>query len=284
MTLSPALPVQSPSFLRWLLDCASAIANSLAAAEPARRQRSLTEAERLIYTMAQAVNDDVFKSPDKTHLRAVLEAAGRSTRLMEVEAAALQELTLRPLIAPTTEEVEADFTATWGSTRLVKECARLFAAKMSLALQSLDETGYDLAQPALARLPDLLVDFRTPPLLVALVRETFIGEVAVLALLGPRMDPIRWQCPGWIKIALIEQLRDSSLAQLRLLSLAPGFPDGIIAPDLYLNAEELDAEHMDRARYVVPPCFQVGENYVDAFLQELGRTEPAEGTRSIFSA
>lgn len=276
---SDQLPLQAASLWAWLLDCAAAVARAL------RAHRPLTQAQRQVYRMAEELGSSVLDAEDIADLHIRLHAVARSERLLVLEAAALSELDAIP--APDALALEAGFTSAWGETHLVRECARLVTARLALVAQIFESVKGQRQLDALSgSLADPLSDFRTPPVVRSLLEETLVGEAALIALVAPLVDPTRWRCDPWLRLALLEQVRLSSVSHLRLLSILPGLtiPEDVLPREEYLNAAELDAEGRELARYVLPSELRVSPKYVDLVLAEVeGTSPPPPGVLALFA-
>jgi hypothetical protein len=272
-----SLPLQAAALWTWLLECADAVAKAMSS------KRTLTKQERRIYALAEELGSSVLDAEDLADLHVRLHAVARSERLLQFELAALSEMA--PLPKLDAREVEATFTNALGDSHLVRECARLLAARITLIGEFL-ATQPELDLDAVAVHVGQLSDFRCPPLIRSLFHDTLAGEAALLALLAPVIDPARWTCAPWVRLALLEQIRSSSLAHLRLISLVPSavIPEDLLSREDHLNPAELDAESAMLARYVISPNIMVDRKYAHVILDEvLGDSPPSPGVLALFA-
>lgn len=272
------LPLQSSAHWARLLASAETVGKSVVS-----KQR-LTKVERRIYALAEELGSKVLDSHDLADLHARLHAAARSKRLLQLEVAALREFGSMPL--PAAAEVEQVFTHTLGDSRLVRECAHLLAVRLDIIGRFLAQEEVDFEDEVVEDPTRFLADFRTPPIIRSLFQETLAGEVALLALLAPLVDAGRWACAPWIRRALLEQIRASSIAHLRLLSLVPGaaIPDDVLPSEERLDLGQLEAESAQLARYVINPTTKVDIKYAGTVLDEVfGDSPTPPGVFALFA-
>lgn len=272
------LSVQAGALWARLLEAADGVGQAL------RRARPLTGAEQRIYALAEAFGGSVLDAEDVTDLRARLYRIGRSDELLQAEIAALRELA--PTTLPPAADVEAALANSLGETHLARDCARLLAARVAVIAQVLQRAeATDLAADAARGMGPALVDFRTPQLVRSLFEETLAGEAALFGLLAPLVDPSRWQCAPWMRLALLEQVRLASISHLRLLSVVPDLdiPEDVLPVDERLDPVALAAEGHALAGHVLPNELPVGRQHVTRLLEEIqGSSTTPPGVRALF--
>ncbi len=273
------ISLHTPSLWARLVEMGQRIARMIEARRP------LGALERRLYTIAEDFGTYVLDASDVAHARARLYEVARDERLLRWEFEVLQhiDLTDSPLQA---HVVEDRLTQALGQTHLVRECARLLAARVHVLGQvfsSLEQV--EVGEDAARALQYALLDFRSPPVLRSLLEETLAGEAAMVGLLANLMDPERWPCDTWLRLALLEQVRLASISHLRLLSMVPGIeiPDDILPPEERLEPASLDAERVERIQFVLPPELRVHPDYADALVDALQEhAPPSAGVRALF--
>lgn len=270
------LPIHAGALWSRQVEAAESVAHAL------QQRQALTEAQRRLYEIVENLGAWILDVGDVTELSTRLYEGAVDPRLLRWERQALQDLDE----APGADEMERGFASALGTTRLAQECALLLATRLAAVFQvaaAADSLEIDLESPH--DLQGIVEDFRTPPVVRSLLQETLAGEVAFLALLAPLMDADRWPCPPWLHHALLEQVRSSSMAHLRLLSLIPGaaIPEDVLPLDEHLEVAAIDREWQERARFALPAELPVGDAYVEGLRAELEDCPPTPaGVRAIF--
>lgn len=282
MSMTLALPaesiqVQATAPWTWLLDCVEAIRQAL------QSHRHLTAWEQRFLAVAEDLGRRVLQAESLADLHARLHAAAKSEPLLQLEATAAQEF--RSLSLSDSAEMEKGFARIFGESHLARDCARLLVLRFRFLVEIYSGKQDFPDAAAMTAHAHRMADFRTPPVLRSLFDETLVGEVALLALLAPRINPERWDCAPWIQRALLEQIRTSSLAHIRLMSLVPRLeiPEEVLAQEDRLDIAALEAESRLLARYVIRPDTRVASKYASAFLDDmLGDSPPPAGVLSLF--
>ncbi len=277
---SDQLSLHTPSLWTRILEIARGVASAVAA------HRRLTPTERHLYDAAEQFGAIVLDASDVADLRARLYAVARDERLLRWEFEALADLgEVEPW--PDDQVVEDRFAATFGDSRLTRECARLLAARVRVLDQVFARIDVEeIPTDAGVVLYHALQDFRAPPVLRSLFEETLAGEGAMIALVASLMDPTRWPCEPWLKLALLEQLRLASVSHLRLLSVIPEvqIPDDLLAREERLDTAKLEQESKVLAKFLLPTELRVQPAYVDALVDVLDdSSEPPPGVRALFA-
>jgi len=283
-TMDIAIPSEQISFQAgtlwtWLFDAARAVAKAL------RIPRELTAAERMIVEVAVEMGGPVLDAESVAELRSRLYRIAVSERLMKWETAFLKEFDVSSW--PTAEQVEASMTASLGDSHLVHECSRLMAIRVALVRQIVANLDIaDIPDDMHASMLNGLSDFRTPAVVRSLFEETMAGEAALLVLMAPLVDPVRWQCAPWMRLALLEQVRLASVSHLRLLSVVPGLtiPEDVLPVDERLDCTALDQESRVLSRFLLPAELPVGRKYVNRLREAVeGRMPAPAGVRALFA-
>lgn len=211
-------------------------------------------------------------------LRSVVKNRRRLRQLLHFGGQAFQEIAASPL--PSGEEIGEVFLHLLGDSPVVRRCVRLQSVRYNIAISSLssteDSAEEDLDHFDFINFLELLESFKMPPILRSLFYEVLVGEVALLALFAPFVDPVRWRCEPWVRLALLEQICDSARANLRLLSLLPGLdiPEDVLPAEERLDIEALMEEFMLRESYIIEPDTDVAPEYAGAVLEDLLGTAP----------
>jgi hypothetical protein len=273
------LSLCTPSLWTWLLEAAGDVAKALAA------HRKLTSEEMSLYGVAEEFGGVILDANDVADLRTRLYAIARDERLLRWEFEVLRDLgDLKPW--PNVKVAQDSFAMTFGDSRLVRECARLMTARVDVLVQVFAMSEHiEIAEDAAEVLQRALQDFRSPPGLRSLFEETLAGEAALVGLFASLMDPERWQCPPWLRFALLEQVRLASVSHLRLLSVIPQvhIPEDVLPRDEHLDVHELERESRELAAFVLPTEIRVPSEYADALMDALeGDTAPPAGAQALF--
>lgn len=276
---SESLPLQATSLWAWLVECAEHIARAVRNALP------MSPAEQAIYALASDLGGSVLDAADIADLTARLHALAIDERLLHLEQIAFTEISPAP--QPTPKDLELVFVRVWGEGQLVRDCARLLNARWAFVeaiWKALRDQAHDLDVGE--AVTEALDDFRTPAVIRSALRETLAGEVALLALLAPIIEPERWRCDPWLRRALLEQVRAASLAHLRLLTQIPDvrFPSEILPAEEHLDPDEIAAEVARLERYVLPAELRVPKAYAARVLDAVeGSSRPPPGVLALFA-
>ena len=273
------LSLQASAAWSWLMETAAAIARAL------HRHRSLSAPEAQLYSAVEEFGAHILDAADTADLHARVYAIARDPRFRAWEFELFRVVDFNQLPEPSA--VQRTFADAFGPTHLARECARLLAARIEAVTQALGAIGeIDLPSDAADALGESLADFRTPPVLRSLFEETVAGEVALLALLAPVVEAERWPCPPWLRLALMEQVRLASVSHLRLLSIVPQvvIPESVLPLDERIDAQTLESEARDLARYVLPAELPIGEGYLGLVHDLVEGDSPAPpGLRALFA-
>jgi hypothetical protein len=240
----------------------------------------------LVFKAAERYASDILEAQDVSDLRRRVMNVAEDARYWKLRSKLVQASGVEQL--PSGAKLEAHFRTDFGETQLVREIARLLAAQFDI-LRSCPELVASAVNAPVP--PDVIVrsmrDFRVPTVVSDLMAKCVASEVATLALVATLIDSGRWVCAPWLRLALLEMVRDGTLATLKLLDLVPGLsvPVDVLPLAERLDADELQRESEERARFVVPSQLSVDPAYAQRVLDLLeADDEPSAGVRALFSA
>lgn len=272
-------PFQAAAVWTMLEHFAQRIAQALRSALP------LSAPQRVVLDMVTVVATEVLDAVDIADLRARLDALARDERLMQWEQALLeQQIQLSPAEPPA---LAPALERTWGSSPLAQECTRLFVGLVGVLSQiRLAEATIleDLDLPE--SVSSLLDDFSTPSELRNAILDARAGNVALLALFAPQIDPARWAQAPWLRHGLLEQVCLGFRATLRLLAEYPGaeVPEDLLPLAERLERRAIEAEIEEREQYLLPEDLEVTEDFAPAVLDALfGTSPPPPGVIALFN-
>jgi hypothetical protein len=247
--------------------------------------RPLTPLEAHVYAGAESFGAHVLDAADVSDLRARIYAIARSEQFVRWSFACLPLFEGEEI--PSAADAERTYAGALGPHPLAKECARLLAARVAAVAQvpAVMARANELRDPVQILIA-LRGDFRAPALLRSLMTETATGDVALIALITPFVDPGRWPGGAWLRLALLEQLRLACVSHLRLLSLIPdiSIPEDSLPLDERLDPAALELEAHEQARHLLPATLEVGADYVARLRDLIDGDAPApDGVRAIFA-
>lgn len=279
--IAEPMPLPSASLWSWLVDGAASIRAALSG------RRRMSAVEQVMFGAVERHASYILDAHDiaDLHERVFRVALDPRFAAMSLEAAAVVDLAE----LPSASSAEATFRSTFGETRLARDCAKLLAARVQVISEHpeliSEAAASDFSPEALS---ELLADFRTPPLFASVLVEALGCDVATLALVAPLMDARRWECPPWLRLALMERIRTGALAHLKLLAMEPRLTVSVdVLPlDERIDLDEFEREIHERSRYVLPSTVEVDPAYAERVLELLEGEDPtpSEGIRALFSA